>query len=69
MNTTHKILRIDSVIAITGLARSSIYKAMSDGNFPTAISLGARSVGWLDADIQSWLDACIERSRPHSRQP
>ena len=67
MSTSHKILRIDSVIAVTGLARSSIYKAISDGLFPSPILLGARSVGWLAADIQKWLDACIERSRPSSR--
>lgn len=51
------------VRAITGMARSTLYKAMKDGQFPPSISLGPRSVGWLESDVQDWLTARIALSR------
>lgn len=49
------ILRRQQVQARTGLSRSTIYDRMSKGTFPKAVSLGARSVGWFESDIDSWL--------------
>ncbi len=57
------ILRLPQVKNRVGLSRSSIYLAISRGNFPRAISLGARAVGWLESDINSWLVKRIEVSR------
>ena len=52
---TYKILRLPDVTNITGLSRSSIYQKISDGDFPKQISLGAKSVGWVESDIQTWI--------------
>jgi prophage regulatory protein len=57
------ILRLPAVKARTGLGRSTIYQQVSAGMFPPAVKLGARAVGWLEADIDAWLQAQIERSR------
>jgi prophage regulatory protein len=51
------------VKASTGLSRSTIYLRVSQGTFPTPVSLGARAVGWLEAEIQEWLQRRIEASR------
>ncbi|RZU46826.1 AlpA family transcriptional regulator [Fluviicoccus keumensis] len=56
---TTAILRRKQVEQRIGLSRSSIYNAMRDGTFPKPISLGARAVGWLETDIQAWIDARI----------
>jgi prophage regulatory protein len=66
MSTLPKVLRMPSVQGITGMARSTLYKAMKDGQFPLPISLGARSVGWLESDVQAWFDARIQKSRATS---
>jgi prophage regulatory protein len=58
----HTILRLDLVKRRTGLSRSSIYKAVKDGTFPRPIVLGPRSVGWLDASIEAWIQFRIELS-------
>ena len=58
-----KIIRLPAVKEMTGLSRSSIYLRMSNGVFPKSISLGGRAVGWLEADINSWLDCCIEQAK------
>ncbi len=57
-----KILRLRAVQDWTGLSRSTIYLMMRDGGFPKSLSLGARSVGWLEADIQGWIDSRVSSS-------
>jgi prophage regulatory protein len=58
-----KINRLPEVINKTGLSRSSIYLRMSNGEFPKSISLGGRAVGWLESDINEWLEQCIEATK------
>ncbi|MDA1082735.1 MAG: AlpA family transcriptional regulator [Gemmatimonadetes bacterium] len=60
---THTILRLPDVKATTGLSRSTIYQRVSDGTFPRPVGLGGRAVGWLEAEIQDWLQRRIEASR------
>jgi len=57
------ILRLPAVKTRTGLSRSTIYLRASQGKFPTPVSLGGRAVGWIEAEIQSWLEQRIEASR------
>ena len=60
---THIILRLPVVKKRTGLSRSTIYLRISNNEFPAPISLGGRAVGWLESDINEWLDQKIEASR------
>ena len=60
------ILRLPTVKARTGLSRSTIYQRVSVGTFPQPVNLGARAVGWLEAEIDAWLAAQVERSRAKS---
>ncbi len=53
---SHSILRLPTVKTRTGLSRSTIYLRISLGIFPKPVSLGARAVGWLEAEIDEWLD-------------
>lgn len=57
------ILRFPSVKARTTVPRSTAYLWMSQGNFPKPIKLGGRAVGWLEEDIEQWLNQRIEQSR------
>ena len=57
------ILRLPAVKARTGLSRSAIYLRASNGSFPRPVSLGGRAVGWIEAEIQTWLERRIEASR------
>ena len=59
----HRILRLPEVMNNTGLARSTIYKMVAAKSFPIQISLGAKSVGWLESDIQSWIEDKISSSQ------
>ena len=59
----HSIPRLPAVKTRTGLSRSTIYLRVSQGTFPKPVSLGGRAVGWLEAEIQEWLQRQIEASR------
>ena len=54
-----QILRLPAVMRRTSLSRSTIYLRISDGKFPAPIPLGGRAVGWLESEINEWLDACV----------
>jgi prophage regulatory protein len=57
------ILRRKQVEARTGLSRSTIYNRIKSGSFPTPVSLGTRAVGWIESEIDAWLNTQIENSR------
>ncbi len=57
------ILRRKQVEARTGLSRSSIYAAIKAGTFPAPVSLGEKSVGWLQHEIDGWISARVAASR------
>ncbi|WP_368429956.1 helix-turn-helix transcriptional regulator [Sulfuricaulis sp.] len=59
----HNILRLPAVKTRTGLSRSTIYLRVAQGKFPKPVSLGARAVGWVESEIQEWLERQIESSR------
>jgi len=60
-------VRMPEVLSRTGLSRSHIYKLQSSGSFPKSISLcGGRAVGWLDSEIDEWMEYRINESRGRS---
>jgi prophage regulatory protein len=59
----YKILRLPAVKALTGLSRSTVYQKIATGKFPKSISLGSRAVGWLESDVEAWIEKQIATSR------
>lgn len=59
----NNILRLPVVKARTGISRSSVYLKISEGTFPKPINLGVRSVGWLESEINEWIQQRIDESR------
>lgn len=59
-----RILRLKQVAAIVGIGRSSIYRKVQEGTFPSPIKLGsARASGWISAEVYDWIDDQIRRCR------
>lgn len=56
-----KLIRIKDVMERTGLARSTIYKYISLGQFPQPIKLGTRAVAWVESEIEAWINDSIKR--------
>ena len=58
-----RVLRRRDVQDRTGLSRSTLYERVAEGSFPQPIHLGGRSVGWLESEVDQWIDDCVARSR------
>ena len=50
-----RIMRLNEVKAVTGLSKTTIYRFEKEGRFPSRVSLGERSVGWFEDDIEGFL--------------
>ena len=60
------ILRRKQVESRTGLSRSTIYARIASGLFPSPIDLGGRAVGWLESEIDQWVQSRINESRKNA---
>jgi prophage regulatory protein len=56
------------VVRVVGLQRAAIYSLMREGRFPQAVRITARSVGWIESEIQEWLAEKV-RERAAARKP
>jgi len=48
------LIRINDVVAITSLSRSSIYRMVANGEFPRQINVGNRQARWSRVEIEEW---------------
>lgn len=53
------MMRRKDVERAVGLSRSSLYLAMSRGEFPRPLRIGKRAVGWPSGIIEAWIDSRI----------
>lgn len=61
--SNEKILRLRTVLTRTGLSRSMLYMLLRDGLFPKTINLGPHAGGWLESEIDSWIESRVKESR------
>lgn len=54
-----QFVRMNQVIIMIGLSRSTIYNMMNQGDFPKGRLISARARGWLRSDIDSWMNSRI----------
>ena len=54
-NKQERLLRRPEVEDRCGLARSSIYRLMRCGQFPTPIRIGPRAVRWQESEIEKFI--------------
>lgn len=59
---SEKLIRIKTVMEMTGKSRSAIYADISINKFPRQILIGARSVAWKLSSIDRWIQLKIDLS-------
>ncbi len=57
------VLRMKQVIARVGLTRPTIYLRLKEGKFPKPIHLGVRAIGFLERDIEAWIQARVDAAQ------
>lgn len=55
MSEPDRIIRLKTVLARTGLSRSTIYRKITEGTFPAQIKISINGAGWRDSDINRWV--------------
>jgi prophage regulatory protein len=50
-------LRLPSVMRLTGLGRSTIYRLVASKSFPVPVKLAARAIAWRRSDIEAWSES------------
>lgn len=56
MSNTDKIIRLETVLARTGLSRSTMYRKIDEGTFPAQVKISIHGVGWRESAINRWID-------------
>ena len=57
--TTERMLSKASVMAMTDLGQTELWRALERGEFPAPRLRTANRLGWLQSEVQAWI-----RSRP-----
>ena len=52
-----KILNLNEVVEKTGLSRVTIWRLEKSGKFPKRVNLTDSRVGWIETEIDEWIEA------------
>ena len=63
MEKGDKVLRKPEVFEKTGLSDATIWRREHSGDFPRRMSLGGKAVGWLESEIEEWIQKKAEARR------
>ena len=61
MPAPRRILRRGEVTMRTGLSNTTIHREIQAGRFPKPVPLGRRAVGWLEHEVDAWLEGRVGR--------
>ena len=62
-----KILRMREVESRVGISRSTIYSGVKTGTFPAQVKIRPNAVGWIEEEIDAWLQARIAEQDSRDR--
>jgi len=75
MDTKHtpqkRFIRLPEVLSRTGYGRTTIYRKMEDGSFPSSVKLDgrppknpeafdSRAIAWIEDEVDQWIESRIE---------
>jgi prophage regulatory protein len=55
VSSLEKIVRIKTVLARTGLSRSTLYRKIADGTFPCQVKISVHGAGWRESAVNRWI--------------
>ncbi|HUE93170.1 AlpA family transcriptional regulator [Pseudomonas sp.] len=54
-----RFIKLAEVKALTTLSTSEIYRRIAAGTFPAQVTLGPKSVAWIEAEVLAWADSLV----------
>ncbi len=55
MSNLEKIIRLKTVLARTGLSRSTMYRKITEGTFPRQVPISIHGAGWYESAVNRWI--------------
>lgn len=52
-----RFIKLAKVKDYTSLSTSEIYRRIAAGTFPSQVTLGPKSVAWIESEILQWCDS------------
>jgi len=53
---TERLIRKPELMSMIGLSDATIWRMERAGKFPRRVQIGGNSVGWLQSEINEWLE-------------
>jgi len=50
-----RIIRLKTVLARTGLSRSTLYRKIAEGSFPRQVKISVHGAGWHESAVGRWV--------------
>jgi prophage regulatory protein len=55
VSNLERIIRLKTVLARTGLSRSTLYRKIAEGTFPPQVRISIHGAGWHESAINDWI--------------
>ena len=55
MSNTERIIRLKTVLDRTGLSRSTVYRKIAEGTFPSQVKISVHGAGLHGSAINRWI--------------
>ena len=68
MSDLERIIRLKTVLARTGLSRSTMYRKIAEGTFPSQIKISVHGAGWRESSVNRWISDPIGYREEQPRQ-
>ena len=64
-----RVLRKKDVAAKVGLSAVHVMRLAKAGRFPEPFPLGPSSIGWLESEVNDWIEDRARRRKPSQDDP
>jgi prophage regulatory protein len=51
-----RIIRLRTVLSLTGLSRTTLYRKIGEGTFPRQVKISIHGAGWRESSVNRWID-------------
>ena len=55
MTKPDRVIRLKTVVNLTGLSRSTVYRKIKMGTFPSQFKISDQCSGWHESDVLTWV--------------
>ncbi|HEK2644064.1 TPA: AlpA family transcriptional regulator [Proteus mirabilis] len=59
----NNLIRLSEVLRRTGYSKAWIYRLIKENDFPKQVKIGARSIAFVESEVDEWIANKIAESR------